>query len=109
MIVSVSVFLPLAFLDLPLADRIPEAAALCDLIAVFCDFAGLRDLATDLGDLAPFTAFFLAGVVRFLATGAFLVAVFFAAAFFKGFLGDDFLVERAIKKLVGAAFRSRPD
>jgi len=106
--------LPLPFNALPFADLIADAVGRLDL-ADLEDFAGRAGLRTAL--LARFG--FRAGVDFFFAAGAFRAVTFFDAAFFAGFLsevdffaiflGADFLVERAINVLGGAAFLSRPD
>ena len=82
---------------------------------------GLEDLAGRAGlcavTLAGFS--FRAVVGFFFATSDFRAATFFGTAFLAGFLeeadffaiflGADFLVERAINVIGGAAFLSRPE
>ena len=82
---------------------------------------GLEDLAGRAGLRAVALAGFgfRAGVGFFFAAADFRAATFFGTAFFAGFLeeagffaiflGADFLVERAINVIGGAAFLSRPE
>ena len=83
--------------------------------------AGLDDLGGRVGlrALALAGVGFRAGVRFFFAAGSFRAITFLGADFFAGlleavdffaiFLGADFLVERAINVIGGAAFLSRPE
>ena len=101
-------FRPLVFFALPLADLTDDALGRADLT----DLLALRAAAALAGFClrAGVDFFFATSVLRagFLGAG-FLDAAFLGVAFLAGFLRDGFLVERAIKLMVGAAFFSRPD
>ena len=96
---------------MPFADRMADEV----------DLLGLEDFVGRAGLCAvTLTGFgFRAGVGFFFAAGAFRAATFLGADFFAslfeevGFfaiiLGADFLVERAINVIGGAAFLSRPE
>jgi hypothetical protein len=96
-------FRPLAFFALPLADLTDDAVVRVDLTGLLALRAGAALAGFCLRAGADF--FFATGVLR----AGFLEAGFLGAAFFAGFLKDGFLVERAIKLMVGASFSSRPD
>ncbi|HEY1581699.1 MAG TPA: hypothetical protein VGF73_01215 [Chthoniobacterales bacterium] len=111
--VKVWLFL-LVLRELPLAERRAEPfdlfafavwAGLADLdaFAGLADFADLVDFAglADFALLTDLEAFDLCADAAFFAAGALRAAAFFGAAFFAGFFGADFLVERAIKLMVG--------
>jgi hypothetical protein len=101
-------FRPLAFFALPLADLTDDAAVRADLTDLLALRTGAALAGLCLRAVVDF--FFATGVLRagFLGAG-FLEAGFLGAVFFTGFLGDGFLVERAIKLMVGASFSSRPE